>query len=202
MIKNNRKIILASTSPRRKAILRAIGLDFISMKPTIEEDKYISSFLHNTKPIQIAINLSKEKAYDIMKRLKDRCIIISADTIVTLDNKIIGKPSDKEHAIKILKLLSGKTHKVITGVCVLSLPEQKATVFSVRTDVSMLKMSDKEIQWYVKTGEPMDKAGAYGIQGLGSIFIKRINGSYTNVVGLPLTELIITLKRLKVIKMY
>ncbi|MGC8900226.1 MAG: Maf family protein [bacterium] len=200
MIKNKTKIILASTSPRRKAMLKAIGLNFITMKPATEEEKYILPSLHKYLPSEIAITLAREKAHDVEKRLNGQFTVISADTIVTLDGRIIGKPSNKKDAARILKLLRGRTHHVITGVCVLKHPEQKEIAFSVTTDVTMLKITDREIESYVKTGEPMDKAGAYGIQGLGGIFIKSINGSYTNVVGLPLTELITALKRLKVIE--
>jgi septum formation protein len=200
MIKNNIKIILASASSRRTAMLKGIGLPFTSRESRIEEELQPLVPAHEQAGA-LAIAIACMKADDVGQREKRRALIIAADTIVVMGKKVIGKPSDRGEAGKILRLLSGKTHKVITGVCILKMPERISLKFSVTTDVTMVKMTDRDIRWYIKTGEPMDKAGAYGIQGIGGLFVKKINGSYTNVVGLPLPELLMALKKLKAIEM-
>jgi septum formation protein len=201
MIKNKIKIILASSSLRRKELLKAIGLKYSSVKSTIEDQEKPILNYKNLPPYKVAITLAHMKANDVSKKIKDKAVIIAADTIVVIKNRIIGKPSSKEDAAKMLKLLSGKTHRVITGLCVLKVPEYRESTFYVETTVTMAKMTARDIEWYVKTGEPLDKAGAYGIQGLGGLFIKKISGSYTNVVGLPVPELIATLRKLGVIEL-
>lgn len=191
----NTKIILASASPRRRALLENMGIKFTVFRSSLDEDRHM--FVHrNKKPAALAIALAYSKAEDVSRRINGNGVIIAADTVVVMDDKVIGKPKDEKHAGRILRLLSGKTHKVITGVCLLKVPDLISHSFSVATNVTMLDMTDSDIQWYVGTGEPMDKAGAYGIQGLGGLFVKKINGSYTNVVGLPLTELLGGLKKL------
>ncbi len=199
MIKTNIQIILASTSARRKALLKSLGLRFTSKASGAEEKLGPPVHLLRGRPAGHAVSLARMKADDVADGERNPCCIIAADTIVVMGKRIIGKPSDTHDAEKILKLLSGKTHKVITGVCLLKLPEQVSFAFSVTTDVTMDRLTDSDIRWYVRTGEPMDKAGAYGIQGLGGIFIRRIRGSYTNVVGLPLPEVIAALKKLKAV---
>ncbi len=197
MIKNNTRIILASASPRRRALLESIGFKCTAASASVVEDGMSPlSMLGHQKPAGIAVAIACRKADAVSRRIKGHAVLIAADTIVVMDKRIIGKPSGKKHAEEILRLLSGKTHKVITGVCLLKVPERISRRFSVATDVTMLKMTGRDIQWYISTGEPMDKAGAYGIQGLGGLFVKKINGSYTNVVGLPLTELFDGLRRL------
>ncbi len=200
MIKNTIKIILASASSRRMTMLQGIGLKFTSRESLVEETMQPLSTRVHGQPGAHAVSIARMKADDVGRREKGRALIIAADTIVVMGNRIIGKPSGRKDAEKILRLLSGKTHRVITGVCILKIPEHSRVTFSVTTEVTMLRMPDRDIRWYIKTGEPMDKAGAYGIQGIGGVFIKKIQGSYTNVVGLPLPELIEALKRLKAIE--
>ena len=201
MIKNTIKIILASASPRRLTLLHDIGLKVTSRVSSVEDDFPALSVRIQGKPDARAVFLARMKADDVGQREKGRALIIAADTIVVLGSRIIGKPSGGKDAEKILGLLSGKTHRVITGVCILKIPEHSRVTFSVTTEVTMLGMSERDIRWYVRTGEPMDKAGAYGIQGIGGVFVKKIQGSYTNVVGLPLPELIGALKKLNAIEM-
>ena len=201
MIKNTIRIILASASSRRLTLLRDIGLKFTSRVSSIEENMPPLSARMQGKPDARAVFLAGMKADDVARGEKGNALIIAADTIVVMGTRIIGKPKDRQDAEKILRLLSGKTHKVITGVCILKIREQVRVKFSVTTEVTMLGMSDRDIRWYVRTGEPMDKAGAYGIQGMGGIFVQKIKGSYTNVVGLPLPELIGALKKLNAIEM-
>jgi len=133
--------------------------------------------------------LAEAKAFDISEQHPD-CWVIGADTIVLIDNKILGKPGSNKEACSMLKQLSGKTHQVLTGYCICC--KNKDTLFSetVKTDVHFKSLSDTEIEWYIQTGEPFDKAGAYAIQGIGTFLVKSINGSYTNVVGLPVCEVI------------
>ncbi len=200
MIKNNIKIILASASSRRMAMLKDIGLRFISRESLIEDKMQTLPIQINRQAGSLAIEIARMKADDVGKRENGRALIIAADTIVVMGNRIIGKPSSKKDAEKILRFLNGKTHKVITGVYLVKMPECVSLHFSVATEVTMLKMSDRDIRWYIGTGEPMDKAGAYGIQGIGGMFVQKIKGSYTNVVGLPLPELILALKKLKAIE--
>ena len=134
------------------------------------------------------------KALDIKNKLNDDAIIISADTIVTLDNMILGKPKDEEDAFKILKSLQGRKHSVYSGIVVINTAKNVIKQESLATEVTFSEISDDEILEYIKTGEPLDKAGAYGIQGIGGIFVKEIKGCYYNVVGLPLNRLKFMLK--------
>ena len=140
-------------------------------------------------PDSYVSKLAKSKAFDISARHPDAWVI-GADTIVLIDNTILGKPGSNAQARSMLKQLSGKTHQVLTGYCICC--KNKNTVFSetAKTDVHFKSLSDAEIDWYIQTGEPFDKAGAYAIQGIGTFLVKRINGSYTNVVGLPVCEVI------------
>ena len=199
MISSSTKIILASASPRRRDLLRSAGIRFTASEPGLDEERYVSGRRYRG-PSELAVSLARAKARDAGLRTKGECIIIAADTVVAMDDRVIGKPRDKRHARRILSLLSGKTHKVITGVCLLKVPGGVSHSFSVTTRVTMLDMTDADIRWYIGTGEPMDKAGAYGIQGLGGLFVRKINGSSTNVVGLPLAELFTALRRLGAIE--
>ncbi len=189
-------IILASASPRREALLKGMGLKFRVIAPAVEDGPGFKHILNSKKPYQYAVKIAKIKAQSIGSWIKDDAIIISADTIVVMQNRIIGKPKNNNDAKRILRLLSGKTHSVITGVCILKKPQMHLRCFHVTTKVKMSKLTAKEIGWYVKTREPMDKAGAYGIQGIGGLFVEKINGSYTNVVGFPTAELLRALKKL------
>lgn len=184
-------IYLASKSPRRRKLLKQLNLKFKSFSVDIEE------LLHkNEKPSHAVLRLSKEKL-EAAKGMKNNGIIITADTIVVLDKKIIGKPVNKKDAFRILKMLSGKTHNVYTGYSVYNQYNNKTISEYEKTEVTFRHLSDEEINDYIKGGSPMDKAGAYGIQDdFGAVFIKKINGCYYNVVGLPLAKLYHALLRI------
>jgi septum formation protein len=185
-----KKIILASKSPRRKELLEQIGLKFVVDISDVDESKLANA----AGPSQLAKSLSKAKAEKVSKKYKD-AIIIAADTLVVLGKEIIGKPKDKKDAFKMLKKLSSKTHVVITGFTLLSSKSKKAITKTVQSKVKFKKMSDIEIRNYVETGEPMDKAGGYGIQNKGAIFIEKVEGDFFNVVGLPVYCLCCELKK-------
>jgi len=191
MINTSIPIYLASKSPRRRKLLKQINLNFKSF--SVEMDEKI---FPNEKPFKAVLRLSKEKLNLAKQKVKNG-IIITADTIVVLNNKIIGKPVNKKDAFKILKSLSGKTHIVYTGYTVYNSNTQKSISEYEKTKVSFRKLTDQEITEYINSGSPMDKAGAYGIQDdFGAVFIKKINGCYYNVVGLPLSKLYHALLRI------
>jgi len=173
----NENIILASRSPRRAFLLKNVGLQFEQIPSHIEEN------LNGMQPEDFVIHYSQKKAEAIQKIHTDS-FIIGADTIVVLNNKIIGKPKNDEDAFQILKKLSGKCHEVLTGVSILFHDSQVSDI--AKTKVYFNPISDEDIREYVSTGEPMDKAGAYGIQGYGSQFIDKIEGCYFNVMGFPI----------------
>ncbi len=187
-----RKIILASSSPRRKDILRNAGLKFKTANSNYEEDLSLK-----LEPHKLAKFLSKEKASAVAHKYKD-AVIISADTFILFKSNILGKPHTKARAKKMLEMLNNKTHSVITGFTVLDTASGKRTSKSVETKVTFKKLSAKEIDAYVRTGEPLDKAGAYGIQGLGALLVRKIDGDYLNVIGLPLTSLADCLKKFSI----
>lgn len=173
------RIILASRSPRRKQLLSELGLKF-----SIAEIDFDETFPENLKSKEAAIWLAMRKADFFRKDLSDGDIVITADTIVWCNGKILGKPSDYEDARRIIREISGNTHEVITGVNLLSL--KKEVSFSETTKVTFEKLSEKEIEYYINEYKPFDKAGAYGIQEwIGIAACSRIEGSYFNVVGLP-----------------
>lgn len=181
-----RKIILASASPRRKELLEQIGLSF-QIEPARGEE-HITSVI----PREVVEELSYQKAMEVAELHRDEdALILGADTIVVYDNQIMGKPADEEEAKAMLRQLSGKTHCVFTGVTAVLWENKEKTVrtFSEKTEVTFYPMSEEEIMFYVKTREPMDKAGAYGIQGIGAKYIQAICGDYNNVVGLPVARL-------------
>lgn len=191
MINTSIPIYLASKSPRRQKLLKQINLNFKSFSVELDEKIY-----PNEKPFKAVLRLSKEKLNLAKLKVKNG-IIITADTIVVLDNKIIGKPVNKKDAFKILKSLSGKTHVVYTGYTVYNFNNQKSISEYEKTKVSFRELTDQEITEYINSGSPMDKAGAYGIQDdFGAVFIKKINGCYYNVVGLPLSKLYHALLRI------
>lgn len=183
-------IILASASPRRKEILSLLDIPFKIMVSDADESVDIS-----LPPYFIAETLSLKKAVSVAKNVQNHALIIGADTIVYNDGKILGKPKDDIDAFNILKSLSGKWHSVISGVTVLDNNSAKSESFYVETKVKFASISDEEINEYIKTKEPNDKAGAYGIQGRGARFIEKIDGDYFNVVGLPLQKLYSVLKK-------
>ncbi len=185
----SKSIILASQSPRRKELLGLLNLPFtILVKPDIEED------FHPTMPVnEVASFLAQKKmmAYQ-QELLNENNLIITADTIVIVDDEILGKPTSYDTAYTMLRRLSGKKHQVVTGVCIAS--NAKQIVFSDTSDVWFKELSENEINYYIQSGSPYDKAGGYGIQEwIGSIAITKINGSYHNVMGLPIHKLYETL---------
>lgn len=191
MIKTNLPVILASGSPRRKKLLQQINLNFKVLRVDADE-----SIKRGEKPVHIVKRLSISKL-EKAKETGAKGIIITADTIVVLKGKVIGKPRDIKDAEKILKALSGKTHIVYTGLSVYNSFNGKIITDYEKTLVTFRKLGGNEIKEYIKGGSPMDKAGAYGIQDdYGAVFIKKINGCYYNVVGLPLTKLYQSLLRI------
>ena len=174
------KIVLASGSPRRKELLSQAGIDFIVDPADIEE---------NTKeilPNKVVEDLSRQKALAVYKKHEGE-IVLAADTVVAFDDKILGKPKDEDDALKMLLELSGREHQVYTGVTIVR-EDGGITTFSECTTVLMYENTEAAIRDYIASKEPMDKAGAYGIQGLGAVLVKGIKGDYNNVVGLPLAK--------------
>ncbi len=178
-------IVLASRSPRRQALLSLLGLSFYVLPSKIKEPPPASGQC----PEEYATYLANLKAEDVCQQRPD-CLILAADTIVVLGKKILGKPRTEDHALEMLQNLSGQTHEVITGVTLLCKQKQINISFTCKSSVTIAKFPENVLKGYVQTGEPMDKAGAYGIQGVGAFLVQKICGSYTNVVGLPLTELV------------
>jgi len=190
MIKTRLQIYLASKSPRRRKLLKQLGIKFKSFSVNSTED-----FLDGEHPVECVKRIAVEKM-DLAKQRVNNSIIITADTIVVLNGKVIGKPLNKKDARKILSLLSGKVHTVYTGFCVYNQITKEQLLDFEKTEVEFRKLTKDEIVDYVDAGSPMDKAGAYGIQDdFGAVFVKRINGCYYNVVGLPLTKLYNALRK-------
>ncbi|EHJ02027.1 Septum formation protein Maf [Clostridium sp. DL-VIII] len=179
------RVILASASERRVELLSRLIKEFDIIVSDFNEDKVLFKGSIDEYVKEIALG----KAMNVRKKLCTDAIIISADTIVTLDNKILGKPKDEEDAFRMLKSLQDRKHLVYSGVAVMNTATNVIRQESLATEVVFSKISDEEILEYIKTGEPLDKAGAYGIQGIGGIFVKEIKGCYYNVVGLPLNKL-------------
>ncbi len=190
---HNTKLILASSSPRRKELLKQIGLEFEVI--TSDCDETVSDM---TEPSRVVEELSGRKAEAVAEKilkdrtfrgLSERIIVLGADTLVSLKGQIMGKPENEEDAFRFLKLLQGNVHFVDTGVTLILCGNKggmKRKTFHERSEVCFYPMTDSEIRGYIATGEPMDKAGAYGIQGIFARNIASIRGSYTNIVGLPL----------------
>lgn len=182
-ILGERKLILASSSPRRAEILKKEKIEFdIRFPPNINEESATYD------PVEHVLTLSKEKALSVSRHMEEG-IILGADTIVVLDGEIMGKPQDKDEAFLILKKLSGKTHKVYTGITLLNKYNGKTVSDYDCTEVEFNQLEDERVEAYINSGEPMDKAGAYGIQGMGSFLVRRINGNLDNVIGLPTGKL-------------
>lgn len=191
MINSKTQLYLASKSPRRRKLLKQLNLKFKSFSVDINE-----ILKGNEKPSAAVIRLSREKL-DLAKLKIKNGIIITADTIVVLDSKILGKPKNKKDAFRILKMLSGRTHTVYTGYTLFNLSNNRTISEYETTKVTFRVLTDREILEYIAGGSPMDKAGAYGIQDdFGAVFIKKINGCYYNVVGLPLAKLYHALLRI------
>ena len=174
-----RSIVLASNSPRRKALLEQLRLPFKVVPTFVDESRNVSENAKN-----LVERISEKKARSV--EVEDDWLIIAADTVINLNEKIFGKPFSKEDGFLMLRELSGKVHKVHTGVCMVL--NKNREIFSVQTDVYFRELTDEMINWYWSLDESRDKAGSYAIQGAGSVLVEKIVGSYTNVVGLPLKE--------------
>jgi septum formation protein len=180
LLKNKPVLILASSSPRRQELLRQTGIDFEVMAPHINEDQRPGE-----APLEYALRLASEKAQTVARH-RPLGPVLGADTIVVVDGEVLGKPADAADAVRMLRRLSARVHQVSTAVS-LALPEGGADTRSCTTQVYFRKLTEDEIQQYVAGGEPMDKAGAYAIQGGAARWADRIEGEYSNVVGLPLS---------------
>lgn len=183
-------IILASNSPRRKELLDRLDIDYrVNIIPNIDE-----SYPADLELEKVAEYLSKKKAQAYIETLEDKDLLITADTVVLLENKIYGKPKDEQDAIQMLENLSGKTHKVTTGLCLTSVLKQVS--ITVESEVQFSALDRSEIEYYVSKYKPFDKAGAYGIQEwIGSVAVESISGSYFNIMGLPVQRLYQELKK-------
>lgn len=179
-------LILGSKSPRRKEILSKANIPFKIITSDVIED------IKCDNPYDYAMLTAKKKAFDILTKANEDDVILCCDTIVYANNKILGKPINKENAYDMINILQGNTHKVITGVFIVN--KDKCTSFYVETKVNVNKMTNNEIIEYIDTKEPYDKAGGYGIQGIFKKYIKNIDGDYYNVVGLPLDSVLNALK--------
>jgi septum formation protein len=190
MTDQNSNIILASSSPRRADLLTTLGVSFELVPSNINERPH-----QDEAPADYIIRLARAKVIDAARK-RDSGLVIGADTIVVLDGRILGKPRDEDDAISMLKQLSGRWHAVMTGLALYDAATRREVADYDKTLVRFAQLTDKEIEWYVKTGEPMDKAGSYAIQERGAIFVEEIAGNYHNVVGLPVTLLYRLSKRM------
>lgn len=182
-------LILASQSPRRKYLLEQAGLTFRVIPSSIDESR-----LPLSPPADYVQQLAEAKAMDVARNYPNSWVL-GADTIVAVDGRMLGKPGSPKEAREMMQRLSGKTHQVYTGFCLVHHRDARRITDMARTDVAFKLLTAREIDWYISTGEPFDKAGAYAIQGLGTFLVRRINGSYTNVVGLPVCEVLEILLR-------
>lgn len=189
-MKNAVKLVLASGSPRRRQLLANLGIEFEAVALDVNE-----SYDRDMKPEEVSKHIASKKALVGIIKYPD-CAVIAADTIVTIDGFILEKPKDKIDAYNMLKKLSGRWHSVLTGVCIKYRGE--TVLFNEITDVHFKELDDYLIDWYLSTGEPMDKAGSYGIQGYGAMLVDSIEGDYYNVMGLPISRLMDELAKLKV----
>ena len=187
------KVILASNSPRRKDLLAGLGVDYeVRTLPDVDE-----TYPDTLKGADIPLFIAKEKANAYLNMMKPGELMITADTIVWLDEKVLGKPKDREDAMCMLRTMSGRTHEVFTGVCLTTTEWQRS--FTAQTEVRFAELSEEEITYYLDTYKPMDKAGAYGVQEwIGFIGVENISGSYYNIMGLPVQRLYKELVQLKV----
>lgn len=184
------RIILASASPRRKELLEQVGAEF-EIIPAVGEE-----IITDSSPQQAVLDLAAQKAAEVAAKVREDAIILGADTVVAFGDKILGKPKNEADAKQMLSLLSGKTHSVYTGVSIVvrQSGESQSYSFYEETEVTMYPLSEQQILSYIRTKEPMDKAGSYGIQGKGAVFIEKIQGDYNNVVGLPIARVFRTLE--------
>jgi len=188
-MRKKKPIILASASPRRRELLALVGLKFI-----VDAGEYEEDMNTDLSPPELAKFLSRKKAEDAAGRHKN-AIIIAADTFIVFRGALMGKPRDEGEAKAMLKKLSGKTHSVITGYTIINTESRKSLSRVIQTRVSFKRLTVQEVDVYVRSKEPLDKAGAYAIQGLGSIIVRKIEGDYFNIIGLPLSSLADSLKR-------
>ncbi|TCT14973.1 septum formation protein [Natranaerovirga pectinivora] len=179
-----RKIVLASKSPRRKEILQSLKIPFQTITSDFDE-----SICDIKEPSSLVKNLSQGKAESVMDLLKEPSLVIGSDTIVVFNNMILGKPKNEEEAFEFISMLEGKKHEVYSGIAIVDTESDNVYVNYEKTNVYMRHIKETEIQSYIKSGEPMDKAGAYGIQGIGSVFIERIEGDFYSVMGFPILKL-------------
>jgi septum formation protein len=175
------KLVLGSSSPRRRELLRSAGFEF-EVRPSQVEEVPRSG----ESPEEFARRAAREKALDVAVSLPPGSVVLGADTVVVIDGLILGKPSGPDDAARMLRMLSGASHRVVTGVCLVRAPGQLEAIKHETTIVRFRNLDEGEIRDYVASGEPLDKAGAYAIQGLASRFVTRIEGCYFNVVGLPI----------------
>jgi septum formation protein len=181
----NEKIVLASKSPRRAEILRAVGWEFEAVAANIDETR-----MESEDAVTYVKRLARTKAETVAKRIPNPRLVLGADTVVVIEGEILGQPRDDGDARRMLKLLIGKWHEVVTGIALMRGGQTPQVLIEHETTrVRFCEMSAKEIDWYVSTGEPRDKAGAYAIQGRGAIFIEEVQGDYFNIVGLPVRRL-------------
>jgi len=185
------RFILASSSPRRSDLLNQIGLDFEVIPSRFDESQVNAS-----DPVELVRTLAREKAGTVASEVEGEAVVLGADTIVLLDDEILGKPRDEAEARSMLGRLAGRTHRVLTGVALIRRPNGPILVEHEETAVTMRNLTPGQIAAYVASGEPMDKAGAYAVQGLGSVLVERLQGDYFNVVGLPLPRLALMLEPL------
>jgi septum formation protein len=189
-------LILASASPRRQALLRLVGIRFEIIPSQADE-----RFLPGETPEEHVIRLAREKAMEVAGKHRDRWVL-AADTVVEIDGKVLGKPRDHGEAEEMLQNLSHREHRVLTGYCILRFPSLEKREGKVISRVKFKDLSQEEIRWYLNTGEPFDKAGAYAIQGRAAFMVKEVQGSYTNVVGLPLCEIVEALRELDAVDLF
>lgn len=191
------RLVLASSSPRRKELLESVGLSIEVINPSADEVMSASE-----SPGEFASRVAFEKTASVSRGLASGSVVIGADTIVVVDGEVLGKPSDETDAARMLGLLSGREHHVLTAFSILRPSEELLHAQIVRTSVRVSQLAASDIEGYIKTGEPMDKAGAYGIQGIGAFMVEGITGSYTNVVGLPVPEVLKALTKLRAIRLF
>ena len=190
-------IVLASASPRRSELLSQVGIEFEVIPSNIPEEP-----LDGETPSEHVIRLAFQKASEVLRRVGDGKWVIGSDTVVIIDDEILGKPEDRADARRMLKKLSGREHRVITGYSIINSSSLSEVKKAVETVVKFKRLTDDEIKGYVDSGEPMDKAGAYAIQGLGSFMVEGIVGSYSNVVGLPVCQIVNDLEEVGAIKLF
>ena len=178
------RIVLASASPRRKVLLDQAGLDFEVFARAVEEE-----IGPGKTPEELVLRNAEKKTMEAAKAFEHRALFIGADTVVALGDEILGKPNNPNAAFTMLRSLSGREHMVYTGVCLFDSATGNKRLFAESAYVQMKELTDGEIQAYIDTNEPMDKAGSYGLQGRGAVFVSQIHGDYTTVVGLPLCAL-------------